>query len=366
LKIFLVGGAVRDELLGRPIHEKDWVVVGGTPEDMLKKGYQPVGKDFPVFLHPRTKEEYALARTERKTGKGYKGFHFYTSPDVSLSEDLIRRDLTINAMAKDAETGELFDPYHGQHDLEKKLLRHVSPAFAEDPVRILRVARFASQLPEFHVDNETNELMKSMVVAGEVDALVAERVWKELSRALIAEAPARFFEVLQHCRALTVLFPELKSDQFNLSLLQYATTLSNDATVRFAVLLHDLSQKDIQSIGNRFRVPREFAELATLTSKYYLTYRDLNTKDPKAMLDLLKSVDALRRPERFDLWLTSCNAIVKTINHRAILFEALMAIKNVDVQSLIEKNYQGKAMADALYQLQLDELNKTICQHRDK
>ena len=324
---------------------------------MLKKGYQPVGKDFPVFLHPRTKEEYALARTERKTGKGYKGFHFYTSPDVSLSEDLIRRDLTINAMAKDAETGELFDPYHGQHDLEKKLLRHVSPAFAEDPVRILRVARFASQLPEFRVGDETNELMKSMVTAGEVDALVAERVWKELSRALIAQAPARFFEVLQHCHALKVLFPELKSEQFNLSLLQYAVTLNNDATVRFSVLLHDLSQQDIQSICNRFRVPREFSELAILTSTYYLTYQSINTTDPKAILHLLKAVDALRRPERFDLWLTACNAIATPINHRTVLFEALEAIKNIDMKPLIEKNLSGKEMAEALHHLQLKTLS---------
>lgn len=360
MKIFLVGGAVRDELLGKPIHEKDWVVVGCTPEEMLKKGYQPVGKDFPVFLHPKTKEEYALARTERKTGKGYKGFHFYTSPNVSLSEDLIRRDLTINAIAKDAETGELFDPYHGQHDLEKKLLRHVSPAFAEDPVRILRVARFASQLPEFRVDNETNELMKSMVTAGEVDSLVAERVWKELSRAIIAVKPARFFDVLQHCHALKALFPELKSEQFNLSLLQYAATLSSDPTVRFSVLLHDLSQKDIQSICNRFRVPHEFSELAILTSKYFSTYRDLNTKDAEAILNLLKSIDALRRPERFDLWITACNAITHPINHRAVLINALEAIKNIDVQSLVKQNYQGKAMADALYQLQLETLHKTI------
>jgi tRNA nucleotidyltransferase (CCA-adding enzyme) len=358
LKIFLVGGAVRDELLGRPIHEKDWVVVGSTPEAMIKLGYQAVGKDFPVFLHPKTKEEYALARTERKTAKGYKGFQFYTSPDVSLSEDLIRRDLTINAMAKDAETGEIFDPYHGQHDLEKKSLHHVSPAFSEDPVRILRVARFASQLPHFRVHEETNKLMHAMVKSGEADALVAERVWKELSRALIATEPARFFEVLKDCDALSTLFPELHTTQFNLSALQHAVDISEDGSVRFAVLLHDFTAKDIQSICNRFRVPREFSELALITAKYYATYRDLDTHNHQAILDLLKAVDALRRPERFDLWLTACNAIGENIHYRTLLFESLIAIKNVDVQSLLAKNLAGKAMADALYQLQLNALKQ--------
>ena len=360
MKIFLVGGAVRDELLGKPILEKDWVVVGSTPEEMIKRGFMPVGKDFPVFLHPKTKEEYALARTERKTAKGYKGFQFYTSADVSLSEDLIRRDLTINAMAKDADTGEIFDPYHGQHDLERKLLHHVSPAFAEDPVRILRVARFAAQLPNFRVHEDTNHLMQSMVKSGEVDALVAERIWKEFSRALTAKEPVRFFEVLKNCGALSILFPELHSPQFDLSILEYASEISNDPTVRFAVLLHNLHQKDIQSICNRFRAPREFTDLCILTAKYLESYQQLNSRDAKAILDLLKKIDALRRPNRFDLWVTACNIITKNLNHRALLFQALEAIRTVDTQSLVKQNYRGQAMAEALSQLQQDAIARVF------
>ncbi|EKD92292.1 MAG: hypothetical protein ACD_29C00083G0003, partial [uncultured bacterium] len=208
MKVFLVGGAVRDELLGRSITERDWVVVGSSPEELIASNFQPVGKDFPVFLHPKTHEEYALARTERKTGRGYKGFHFYTSPNVTLEEDLERRDLTINAMAK-SESGQFIDLFGGQADLKAKLLHHVSPAFSEDPVRVLRVARFAALLPNFQVHPETNRLMSHMVQQGEIDALVSERVWKELSRALENENPCRFFEVLDACGALVILFPAL-------------------------------------------------------------------------------------------------------------------------------------------------------------
>jgi len=353
LKIYLVGGAVRDELLGKPIKERDWVVVGSTPEEMITMGYQPVGKDFPVFLHPKTHEEYALARTERKTGKGYKGFHFYAMPDVTLIDDLIRRDLTINAMAKNKITGEIIDPHNGQKDLKQKILRHVSSAFTEDPVRILRVARFATQLPDFHVCPETNQLMHEMVTSGEIDALVAERVWKELSRALISEKPSRFFEVIKNCGALTVLFPELDKDHLNLSALNKAVAMTNNGTVRFAALLHYLSRDSIQSICKRFRVPIEFTELALLVSKYRDAYQQLDEKNPEQLLFILKNIDAFRRPERFSDWMMACHAINEKINHQKILLCALKAAKSVDLKPLLEKKIQGKAFGDEFYQLQL-------------
>lgn len=357
MKIYLVGGAVRDELLGKPVTERDWVVVGATPEEMITLGYQPVGKDFPVFLHPKTHEEYALARTERKTGKGYKGFHFYATPDVTLEDDLIRRDLTINAMAKEERTNKIIDPYDGQKDLAAKILRHVSPAFSEDPVRILRVARFATQLPDFAIHAETNQLMKAMVQSGEVDALVAERVWKELAKALVGEKPSRFFEVLKNCGALAILFPEF-NNQLELSAFSAAITLSDNGTVRFAALLHHLSCDAIQSLCKRFRAPSEFSDLALLVSKYHDAYQKLDSHNAKALLFILKNIDAFRRPERFALWLCACHAIHQNINHEKILLRALSAAKNIDTQSLLAKNLAGKEMADAVYQLQLAAIQK--------
>ena len=232
MKIYLVGGAVRDQLLHRPVKEKDWVVVGATPSDMLQKGFKQVGKDFPVFLHPDTKEEYALARLERKVGKGYTGFTFDTSPQVTLEEDLKRRDLTINAIALDAATGNIIDPYHGQQDLNAKILRHVSQAFIEDPVRILRVARFAARFSAFSVAPETIDLMKKMVENGEVNALVAERVWKEFEKALTEDHPERFFEVLAQCSAQAVLFPK----NIAIDALIKAAKFSPIIKIRFAAL----------------------------------------------------------------------------------------------------------------------------------
>lgn len=352
LEIYLVGGAVRDELLGKPVLERDWVVVGSSPEEMIAKGYQPVGKDFPVFLHPKTHEEYALARTERKTGKGYKGFHFYATPDVTLKEDLIRRDLTINAMAQHKITGEIIDPHGGRNDLAKKIFRHVSPAFAEDPVRILRVARFACIFPDFQVDPTTNELMREMVKSGEVDALVAERVWKELSRALVAENPMRFFEVLKNCDALSVLLPEFKNN-IDLFALKNAVKMQCDGTVRFAALLHHLSRAEIQLICKRFRVPSEFSELALLVSKFFDTHVKLDAKNSDQLLFILKSVDAFRRPERFEAWMMACHAIDSTRNNKNILLHALNAAKQVNLKPLLDQKLQGKAFAEALHQLQL-------------
>jgi len=348
----LVGGAVRDELLGKPVKERDWVVVGSTPKEMIAKGYQPVGKDFPVFLHPKTHEEYALARLDRKTGKGYKGFYFYASPEVTLTEDLVRRDLTINAMAKNNATGEIIDPHNGQKDLALKLFRHVSGAFVEDPVRILRIARFACFLPDFDVHPETNQLMRKMVHSGEIDALVPERIWKEFSRALISEKPQRFFDVLKNCDALGILFPEFKND-LDLSAFNNAVAINISGPVRFAALLHHLSRDEIQSICKRFRVPSEFSELALLVSKYSSHYRHLNTHNAQDLLFILKSIDAFRRPERFSEWMIACHAIDPKQNHSAILLKALHAAKIVDIQHLIEQKIEGKAFADRLYELQV-------------
>ena len=350
MKIYLVGGAVRDELLGRPIKEKDWVVVGSTPEEMLKQGFQPVGKDFPVFLHPKTHEEYALARTERKTGKGYKGFHFYATPDVTLEEDLIRRDLTINAMAK-ATNGEIIDPYHGQADLQKKLFRHVSPAFSEDPVRILRVARFATTFSQFQVDPDTNTLMKNMVKAGEVDALVSERVWKELSRALLGASPTRFFNVLKDCDALFVLFPEFKNPAWQLSYLDNAI---ENGPVRFSLLLHGLSEKDIKTICARFRAPTEFTELALLVEKTHEKYHSLKM-DADNLWEILKYTDAFRRPERFLEWIIACRKI-HILDHEKMLLSGLAAAKSVDTKLLVEKNIKGPAFAEALKAMQIEAI----------
>lgn len=352
LQVYLVGGAVRDALLNKPIKERDWVIVGATPEEMIAQGFQPVGKDFPVFLHPKTHEEYALARTERKTGKGYKGFHFYTSPDVTLEEDLIRRDLTINAMAQAAD-GTIIDPHQGQADLKAKCFRHVSSAFSEDPVRILRIARFATVLTDFSVHPETNALMKHMVDAGEVDALVSERVWKELSRALLGEKPTRFFEVLQNCEGLFVLFPEFKNPAWQL---QYLDNSPNNAVIRFSLLLHGLSEKEINAICKRFRAPTEFSELALLVEKHHEKYKTL-THDAENIWTILKVCDAFRRPERFAEWINACQKIYG-MNHAESLQQGLLRAKSVDTQALLAQNLKGPDFAEALKKAQIAAISE--------
>ena len=372
LKIYLVGGAVRDELLGRPVKERDWVIVGATPEALIALDYQPVGKDFPVFLHPETHEEYALARTERKTGKGYKGFTFHTSPDVTLEEDLKRRDLTVNAIAKTSE-GELIDPFDGQSDLNKKILRHVSPAFKEDPVRILRVARFAAKLSDFTVCPETNELMKEMVSNGEVDALVAERVWQEFSRALEEAHPERFFEVLDDCHALHALFPEIKMSNKGLKCLQAATLINHSGPIRFAALLHELSKKTLTKLCERYRIPREYRELAQLISQRFKTYQNITTANAKEVLALIRSIDALRRPERFKNYLKVCHACTLKIDapydqsaQAELLNAALQAIKDIKIKPLLEKNLKGRDFAEALYNLQIEIIDEALQAYEKK
>src|SRR5450830_618178 len=272
MKIYVVGGAVRDELLGLPVQDHDYVVVGATPADMLARGFRPVGKDFPVFLHPETQEEYALARTERKTAPGYKGFVFHTDSAVTLEQDLARRDLTINAIAK-GEDGVLVDPYHGQEDIRRRVFRHVSDAFVEDPVRILRMARFAARFPDFTVAPETNALMQKMVQAGEVDALVPERVWQELARGLMENTPSRMLAVLRDCGALAHLLPELPAldtppGEQLLQAIDRATTLDHPLEVRFAVLMRFLDGVDaIQAVCKRLKVPNECRDLAVMTAR---------------------------------------------------------------------------------------------------
>lgn len=342
MQIYLVGGAVRDKLLNRPVTERDWVVVGATVEEMLAQHFKPVGKDFPVFLHPETHEEYALARTERKVSKGYTGFTFYASPEVTLEQDLQRRDLTINAMAQTVD-GKIIDPFNGQQDLQDRLLRHVSPAFVEDPVRILRIARFAARFGEFRIAPETMQLMKEMVQNGEVDALVAERIWQELQRALSEPQSRRFFIVLQECGALRVIFPEIDalfgvpnpaehhpevdSGIHTMLALQAAARLTPDAKVRFAVLLHDIGKIKtpvgllpkhyghgevgvpiVKHLCKRLNAPNEYRDLAVLVCRYHaICHRALELR-ADTILGLLKTLDPFRRPQRFEEFLLACQA----------------------------------------------------------
>jgi len=344
MEIYLVGGAVRDQLLGRIPRERDWVVVGASPEAMTELGYRPVGRDFPVFLHPQTAEEYALARTERKTAPGYRGFVIHAAPEVTLEQDLLRRDLTINAMAQDQQ-GRLIDPFDGQSDLEQRLLRHVSPAFAEDPVRVLRVARFAARLADdgFRVAPETMQLMRQMVESGEVDALVPERVWQETERALGEARPSRFIEVLRECGALQRIFPELDrlfgvpqparwhpeidTGLHMLLVLDQAARLSKSTAVRFAALVHDLGKgttpahllpahhghgergaRIIAELARRLRIPKEHTDLAMLVSRYHgLAHRAAELR-AGTMMSLLEHLDAFRRPQRLEQFLVACEA----------------------------------------------------------
>lgn len=392
MKIYKVGGCVRDRLLGLPVTDNDWVVVGATPEDMIAQGFKPVGKDFPVFLHPETKEEYALARTERKTGPGYTGFAFHASPEVTLEEDLARRDLTINAMAE-TEDGTIIDPYGGLPDLERRLLRHVSPAFVEDPVRILRVARFAARFRPlgFRIADETLALMKRMVDNGEVDALVPERVWQETVRALGEKMPQVFFEVLRACGALARLFPEIDrlfgvpqnpehhpeidTGVHTLLVLEQAARLSTDTAVRFAALVHDVGKgltppelwpkhpdheargvPLVEDICARYRVPKAFRDLAVLVTRYHLHYHRAAELTPGELLDLFEAVDAFRRPDRFEQFLLACEADSRgrpgyenaDFEQPRLLRAVLAAAAAIRGGDLAREGLRGEALADEL------------------
>ncbi|MGB6451511.1 MAG: multifunctional CCA addition/repair protein [Steroidobacteraceae bacterium] len=344
MQVYLVGGALRDRLLGRPVHERDWVVVGAEPAELTARGFTPVGREFPVFLHPQTREEYALARLERKVAPGYRGFVTQFSPDVTLEEDLRRRDLTINAMAE-SESGEIIDPYGGRRDLEARMLRHVSDAFVEDPVRILRVARFAARFAPlgFTVAAETAVLMARMVESGEVNALVAERVWQETERALAEPRPEVFFEVLRGCGALACIFPEIDAlfgvpqpaewhpeidtGVHVLLALRYAAQSGASTAVRFATLVHDLGKALtprerwpshhgheeagvplVERLSSRLKAPNEHRELAVLAARHHTSvHRALELK-PATVLKLLEAADAFRRPGRFSELLLACEA----------------------------------------------------------
>ena len=329
MKVYVVGGAVRDELLGLPVQDRDYVVVGATPEEMTRAGFKPVGKDFPVFLHPRTHEEYALARTERKSGRGYKGFSVYAAPDVTLEDDLRRRDLTINAMARD-EQGALIDPFGGKEDLAKGVLRHVSEAFAEDPVRILRVARFAARFG-FAVDPATLALMQRMVDSGEADYLVPERVWQEFSKGLMEKAPERMFEVLAASGLLKKLLPELRE----------RTGVQGSLPVRFARLAWPLKEAEVEALCERLRVPNEVRELALLGARNRVALRGSRLATPQALLELLKRADAFRRPERFRDLLEVASRDVPVVD-TSRLQQAFAAAVAVDAGEVAAKAAPGK------------------------
>ena len=341
MKIYLVGGAIRDEQLGLPINERDWCVVGAKPEDLLSKGYRRVGKDFPVFLHPKTGEEYALARTEKKVAPGYDGFTFQTSPDVSIDEDLKRRDLTINAMAKDNKNN-LIDPFGGMIDLRNKILRHVSDAFKEDPVRILRTAKFAARFLslKFEIDPSTIKIMSEMVEDGEINSLIPDRIWKETQEALSGENPHIFFEVLKKCNALQILYPEIiidknqqqskqnkKPSTHTLDALKKSAKISNVPEVRFAALVYrflgsekldinkaylDRKKENIiaiNEISRRLPIPSKYKDLALLVANSYKDYQQAFNLNPIAVMNLFEKLDAFRRPERLENFLDSCEAI---------------------------------------------------------
>jgi len=389
MKTYLVGGAVRDEILDYPFQEKDWVVVGATVDDMIAAGFQQVGKDFPVFLHPKTKEEYALARTERKTAAGYKGFEVHASANVTLEEDLIRRDLTINAIAKD-DDGNYTDPFNGIGDINDKILRHVSDAFAEDPVRILRVARFMARYAHlgFTIADDTMQMMINMVTSGEVDALVPERVWQEMQKALSETTPTSFIETLRECGALKRIMPELDclwgvpqpaehhpeidTGIHTLLVLEQACRLSDDPQVRFAALLHDLGKgttpksewprhiaheergaKIVVKVCKRMRIPNEYRDLAERTARFHLHFHRALELKPATVVKTLVQLDAFRKPERFESFLLASEADArgrpgyedKVFKQGDYFRNALKVAKNINITELRDLGFENQALA---------------------
>lgn len=393
MNTYLVGGAVRDSLLNITIKDRDWVVVGATPQHMLDNNYQQVGKDFPVFLHPKSKEEYALARTERKSGHGYTGFDVYSASDVTLEQDLIRRDLTINAMAQ-SDDGKIIDPFNGQQDLKDKILRHVSPAFSEDPLRVLRVARFAARFAHlgFSVASETMQLMSELSSNGELDHLTPERVWQEMSNALTAYKPQVFFEVLRQCGALKILLPELDSlygvpnpqkwhpeidsGIHTMMVLQQASLLTNIPSIRFAALVHDLGKavtppekwpshhghgqvglKIIERLCERLRVPNVHKELALMVSDHHCKIHRCDDMRKDTIIKLFDKTDAWRKPQRFEEFLITCEADARGRLHfenepypqRAVMAQYLARATAVNVQDIIKQGIKGPAIKEALF-----------------
>jgi len=402
MKTYLVGGAVRDRLLGRPSGDRDWVVVGSTPQAMGALGYTPVGKDFPVFLHPQTKDEYALARTERKSGHGYHGFQVHASPDVTLEEDLARRDLTINAMAQD-DDGHVIDPYGGQRDLRERVLRHVSPAFAEDPVRILRLARFAARFHDFGVAEDTVVLMRKMVEAGEVDHLVAERVWQELARGLMEDKPSRMFEVLRDCGALARLLPEVdrlwgvpqRADYHPevdtgvhlMMVMDMSARLHTSLAVRYACLGHDLGKGTtppdvlprhlghegrsallLKQVNERLRVPVDCRELADVVAREHGNVHRSDALNAPAVLRLLERCDAFRKPQRFREILQACECDARgrlglqdepypQAERLSLALDIALAVQTAEVSAAAQqRGLRGEAIGQAIAQARTDAL----------
>ncbi|MBK9028194.1 MAG: multifunctional CCA addition/repair protein [Propionivibrio sp.] len=402
MQIFTVGGAVRDELLGLPVQDRDYVVVGATPEEMLARGFKPVGKDFPVFLHPKTHEEHALARTERKTGQGYQGFSFHAAPEVGLEEDLARRDLTINAIAR-ADDGSLTDPFHGVADIEARVLRHVGPAFIEDPVRILRVARFAARFTDFSVAPETVELMRQMVVRGEADHLVAERVWQELAKGLMEAKPSRMIYMLRECGALARLLPELdrlfgvpQRADFHpeidtgvhvMMALDHSAQQGYGLPVRFAVLLHDLgkgltpatelprhvghearSVMLVEELCARLRTPADCRDLALLVARHHGDIRRGPEMSAATVTKLLENADALRRPHRFRQLLDACACDFhgrlgweeKPIPSPELFLIALDAIRAIDAAAIARSCKDASQIPQRLYDARVVAVKKAL------
>jgi tRNA nucleotidyltransferase (CCA-adding enzyme) len=404
IRAYLVGGAVRDTLLGRPTSDRDWVVVGATPDQMLAQGFTPVGKDFPVFLHPQTQEEWALARTERKSGHGYHGFAVHAAPDVTLEEDLARRDLTINAMAR-AEDGSLIDPHGGQRDLQARVLRHVSPAFAEDPVRILRLARFAARFHDFSVAPETTALMQHMVASGEADHLVPERVWQELARGLMESHPQRMFEVLRSCGALRVLLPEVdrlwgvpQRAEYHpevdtgvhlMMVLAMSARLGAPLAVRFACLGHDLGKGTtppdvlprhighearsvalLKPLCERLRVPTDCREVAEVVAREHGHIHQCDTFSAAALVRLLERLDAFRKPQRLPLIVQACECDARGRlgfedtayaqgAHLLCAFEAAQAVPTAPIaEQAMQAGLKGPAIAGAIQQARVAALEK--------
>ncbi|WP_411706038.1 multifunctional CCA addition/repair protein [Edaphovirga cremea] len=392
MKIYLVGGAVRDSLLNLPVTEHDWVVVGATPQQLLDQGYQQVGKDFPVFLHPVSHDEYALARTERKSGSGYNGFTCYAAPDVTLEQDLLRRDLTVNAIARSAD-GELIDPYHGQRDIDERVLRHVSAAFGEDPLRVLRVARFAARFAHlgFTIAPETLSLMQQMAEDGELTELTAERVWRETEKALLTRDPKVYFQVLRDCGALKILFPEIDNlfgvpapekwhpeidtGVHTLMTLKMAATLSPDVDVRFAALCHDLGKgltppeywphhhghgpagvKLVDALCLRFRVPNPIRDLAKLVAEYHDLIHTINKLRPETLLKLLDTIDVWRKPQRLEQIIMTSEADARgrtgfeqnPYPQGDYLRQAYRVANAVSIKEVIDSGFQGMAIRDEL------------------
>jgi tRNA nucleotidyltransferase (CCA-adding enzyme) len=401
MQTYLVGGAVRDKLLDIPVKDRDWVVVGATPEEMLDKGFKAVGKDFPVFLHPETKEEYALARTERKSGKGYKGFTFHTSPDITLEDDLLRRDLTINAIAED-EDGNLIDPYGGEADLKQGMLRHVSDAFVEDPLRVLRIARFAATLG-FKIAPETTRLLKEISESNELDALVPERVWTEMEKALSGKYPARFILVLRSCNALEKLFPEIEAlfgvpqpkeyhpeidtGLHTIMSLNQSVRLSDDPMIRFATLVHDLGKattpenelphhhgheargvKIIDKLCKRYRIPNKYHELASCVSRFHLDCHRIQEMKAETVLKKLEQLDAFRRPERFEQFLLASEADARgrasfedrDYPQAKYFMDALNTANEVDSKSLQEQGFEGKALGEEIKKQRVENIKQIM------